>query len=55
MYDLTLVNLSIFLYKSYGQKYVAMPIFKLFWSNLDIIEIIMWQDLEIFILEKQLV
>jgi hypothetical protein len=55
MYDFTLVNLSIFYGKLYGQKYVVTPIYNLFWLNLDIIEIIMWQDLEIFILKKQLV
>jgi hypothetical protein len=52
MYDLTLVNLSIFYEKLYGQKYVVTPICNLFWLNLDIIEIIMWQDLEIFILKN---
>jgi hypothetical protein len=42
MYDHTLLKLSNFLYKSYGQKYVTTPIFKVFGPYLDIIIIIMW-------------
>jgi hypothetical protein len=42
MYGLTLINLFNFYGNLYGQKYVVTPICKLFWSNLDIIEIIMW-------------
>jgi hypothetical protein len=42
MYGFTLVNLSFFYDKLYVQNYVVTPICKLFWPNLDIIEIIMW-------------
>jgi hypothetical protein len=41
MYGHTLLKLSNFLYKGYGQKYVSPPIYKKIWPNLDIITIIM--------------
>jgi hypothetical protein len=41
MYSHTLLKLSNFLYKYYGQKYVVTPICKFYWPNLAIIIIIM--------------
>jgi hypothetical protein len=37
MYGHTLLKISNFLYKSYGQKYVATPLCKKIWPHLDIL------------------